>query len=113
MFWSNRWIEVRRTSWVFIANHILAQFSAICSPLNPTHFTVNCVYTAFTILQTTMLVFSYKSPKMLYLIQPVAVMLTLRATVRLFDIEKTKFMFDDPDNKSRLDNTGWLLVMAT
>jgi len=74
-------------AWIIIILSLYFQVWQLWEPLNQAQVPVNIVYLVVTVLNTVMLAFSYKSQRMLYLIQPVVITLTLRSCARLMDFE--------------------------
>ena len=54
------------------------------------HFYVNIWYTIGSLVQTGILLISYRSKKLSILALPVLIMLTIRSSFRLLDLEQTK-----------------------
>ena len=89
-FWYRRYKNARIYSWIIIASQYLYQIVALINPMTDEHFFINLGYMGFSIIQTALLAISHRSKKFSILALPVIILVTVRQSIRLLDLEKTK-----------------------
>lgn len=83
------------------------------SPMNKSHFIINCAYQVFTTLSYIVLGLTFKYEWWEQAIWPFSVLLMYRQQIRLLDLEDTFFDPKDPFSTKRYSfgYTGMLIVL--
>lgn len=93
-------------------SNIIFQTSAVLKPMNYNHFIINCVYSIVSILSLIVVGLSYKFQFFLNAMWPLSIVVLVRNSIRVLDLENTRYDPKNPENLRRYSYIAWTMLVV-